>query len=210
MSTRFHVDLLHPGAGARTWEDWFLGPNGLRRLALFGLACLAVLVVLLVALVLVPYWRLSGDLSAIPGLRRDLGVREADLGVLRSNLGALAGEAGRQVQWAELLTALSQQIPPTLRLQLVEATRTAPAATPGQQPGTPVRFESTLRIDALTPLRPGDPPLLEVAQFMAGLTRDPAVNRRFRLKSWEIKPGPASPDGSQLLQIHIALSERAQ
>lgn len=210
MSTRFYVDLLHPGSAARTWQDWFLGPGGIRRLALFTLGCVAVLLIILVAVVLVPYWRLSGDLSAMPGLRKDLAVREADLGVLRSNLGALAEEAGRQFRWAELLTALSRHIPPTLKLQLVEAGRSTPPATPGQQPGPPVKFESLLRIDAVTPLRPGSPPLLEVAQFMAGLMRDPAVSKRFRLKSWEIKPGTTSAEGVQLLNVNIVLAERAQ
>ena len=50
----------------------------------------------------------------------------------------------------------------------------------------------------------------EVAQFIAGLMRDPTVNKRFQLRSWELKPGPdAGPGGGgQLLNIIIVLSER--
>ena len=65
---------------------------------------------------------------------------------------------------------------------------------------------------ARTPLRSGSQPLLEVAQFMAGLMRDPAVNKRFQLKSWDIKPpgGGSAEDETQYLNITILLSERAQ
>ena len=211
MSTRFHVDLLHPGWIAPSWQEWFVGPRGVRRLALVTLGGVAALLVILVTLILPTYWRLSSDLNAVPGLRRDLAARDSDLRVLRSNLQALAEEARRQVRWADLMTTLSQQAPPTLKLQLVEAVRVAPPVAPGQQPGTPARAENTLRIDAVTPLRPGSPALLEVAKFMAGLMRDPVVNKRFQLRSWEIKPGAAaSASGAQLLNISIVLAERAQ
>jgi hypothetical protein len=213
MSVRFHVDLLHPGSVARTWQESFVGPRGITTLLLFSLGCVVVLLLILVSTILPTYWRLAADLNAVPSLRKDLAVREADLGILRSNLGALSEEARRQLRWAELLTVFSQQIPPALKLQLLDATRSAPPAAPGQQPqtGEPIKFENTLRIDAVTPLRPGSPPLLEVAQFMAGLMRDPAVNSRFQLKSWEIKPSaPATPGSLQLLNISILLSERTQ
>ena len=215
MSTRFRVDLLHPGVDlgrtggfAQNWEEWFTGPTGMRRLALFGLACAAVLIVILVAGILPPYWQLSKDLSAVPGLRRDLAAREQDLNLLRSNLSALSDEARKQVQWGEVLGTLSQQIPATLRLQSVDVSTNMPGAGPQGSPTA--RPENVLRIEAATPLRPGSPPLLEVAQFMAGIMRDPAVNKRFQLKSWEIKPTPPPPDGSApLLHITILLAERA-
>jgi hypothetical protein len=217
VSTRFRVDLLHPGVDlaqtggfAQNWEEWFTGPTGIRRLALFGLACAAVLIVLLVAGILPPYWQLSKDLSAVPGLRRDLAAREQDLNLLRSNLSALSDEARKQVRWGEVLGTLSQQIPATLKLQSVDVSTNVPGA--GAGPGAPptARPENVLRIEAATPLRPGSPPLLEVAQFMAGIMRDPAVNKRFQLKSWEIKPSPPAADGSgQLLHITILLAERA-
>jgi hypothetical protein len=90
--------------------------------------------------------------------------------------------------------------------------RTAPpgGSSQGGAASAP-RAEETLRIEALTSLRPGSPPLVDVAQFMAGLMRDPAVSRRFVLKSWEIKPSAvASASGDQLLAISIVLTERAQ
>jgi hypothetical protein len=219
MSTRFRVDLLHPGGDlrqmgwmAQSWAEWFTGPDSPRRLALFSLICAAVLVVILVAVILPPYWRLSSDLNAVPGLRRDLAARQTDVDLLKSNLEGLSEEARRQIRWGELLATLSQQIPPVIKLQVVDALRSAPPRVPGQPQGPPVRAESTLRIEAATPLRPGSPPLLEVAQFMAGLMRDPTVSKRFQLGSWEMKPGAdAGPaGGGQLLNIIIVLTERPQ
>jgi hypothetical protein len=215
-STRFHVDLLHPGRVARSWQDWVAGSHGGRRLALVTLAGALVLLAILFAGVLPASRRLAGDLAAVPGLTRDLAARETDLRLLRSNLQSLSQEARRQVRWADVLTTLSRQIPPGLKLQLVEVGRmAAPAgasASAGATQGTAAagRAEETLRIEALTPARPGSPPLVDVAQFIAGLMRDPAVSRRFALKSWEIKPpAVATAAGDQLLAISIVLTERS-
>jgi hypothetical protein len=209
MSTRFHIDLLRPGSVGEGWQEWFVGAKGVRRLALFGLGCVAVLVLVLVTLILPTQWRLSSDRTEAPRLQRDLTLRESDLGVLRSNLQALSEEAQRQVRWAEVLTAIGQQIPATLKLQVVETARAAPPPAPGQPAGTAAKVESTLKIEAVTPLRPGSPALLEVAQFMAGLMRDPAVSKRFRLKSWEIKPPASGGTGVPLLNVSIVLAERS-
>jgi hypothetical protein len=211
VTTRFQVDLLHPGWVAQSWQDWFVGPKGTWRLTMFAVGCAALLVVVMVAVILPTRWRLSSDLNAVPGLRRDLAARENDLTVLRSNLQALGDEARRQIRWAELLTTLSQQTPPALRLQVVEAARVVPPTGQGQAAAASARPENTIRIEAVTPLRPGSPPLMDVAQFMAGLMRDPTVSKRFQLKTWEIKPGAAAPAGGvQLLNVSIALSERLQ
>ncbi len=212
MSTRFAIDLLHPGRIAETWKEWFVGAQGSRRLAMLASVAVGALVVGLIVFVLPPYWRLSGETKEIDRLNKKLAATQADVRVLRTNLGALSAEAKRQLRWAEVLDTLSRQTPPNVKLLRVELVRVTPAPAqppaPGQPP--PAAPEGTLRIDALTPLRPGPPPLLEIAQFMAGLMRDPAVNRRFQLKSWEISPPTGGgPEGGQLLQIKIVLSERS-
>jgi hypothetical protein len=210
MTRRFSVDLLHPGQLALTWQEWFIGAPGQRHLALVTMAGISLLLLILVAGIFPVYWRLSSDLKEIPRLQRDLAASESDLNLLRTNLQALTVEARRQVRWADLLAALSQHIPPTLRLLSVEATGAAPA--PGA-PAPATKAEGLLRIESVTPVRAGSPPLLETAQFMAGLMRDPAVNKRFELKRWEIKPpgaGAPSTDDEALLNITIILSERAQ
>jgi hypothetical protein len=208
MKARFDVDLLHPGTLGHTWREWFVGPQGARRLGLLAMAGLGVLLLVLLAGILPTHWRRSGDLAALPALQRELDSRDRDLGLLRSNLRALGEEARQQIRWSEVLTALSREIPPTVRLALVEAARaTPPAAAPR---AAPPRVERTLRVDAVTPLREGSAPLVDLARLMAGLMREPAVARRFALRSWEVRPpGPRpSPDAPQWLTATITLSER--
>jgi hypothetical protein len=214
MSARFRVDLLHPGSDlrhtgwvAQTWEESLAGPAGGRWLLLFALGCAAVLAVVFVAGILPVHWKLTSDTNAVPGLRRDLAARDGELRLLRSNLTSLAEEARRQVRWGEVLTALAQQIPATLKLQSVASATPAPA---GAQAAAAARADSTIRIEAVTLLRPGNPPLLDVARFMAGLMRDPAVNKRFQLQSWELKPGGTAEGGAPLLSVSIVLAERSR
>ena len=211
MSRRFSIDLIHPGQLSLTWQEWFVGNRGARRLAAVTLAGILLLALIVVGGILPTYWRLSSDLNAIPRLQKDLAASDGDLNVLRTNLQALTLEARRQVRWAELLGAFSQHIPATMRLRTVEASRPAPAAGTGQ-PAPDGKAEGVLRIESITPVRSGSQPLLEVAQFMAGLMRDPAVNKRFQLKSWDIKPpgGGSAEDETQYLNITILLAERAQ
>ena len=219
MTTPFRVDLLHPGQDlrqigwmAKNWEEWFVGREAPRRLALFALGALVVLGVILVAAVLLPLWQLSSNVTVeLPRLRRDLAARDTDLNLLKSNLGALSEESRRQVRWAELLATLGREIPPGMKLSLVDASSTAPAPGQGQAGGA--RPEGVLRIDAVTPVRVGSPPLLDVAQFMAALMRDPVVSKRFQLKSWDIKSpsnAPAAPGAQQVLNVAIVLADRAQ
>ena len=214
MSGRFSVDLLHPGHVADTWQDWFIGPQGRRRLIIAVGFSAGVLLLVVIALILPVRLRLSQDVGAIPKLRADLATRDGDLTVLRQDLQALSVEAKRQVRWAEVLNAFRQQIPSTLKLQKVEAGGAAAAAPgpPGQaQPQGGGAGAGELRIEALTPLRPGPPPLLEIAQFMGGLLKDPSVAKRYQLKSWEIKPpggGGAAPGEGAQLQIVIVLAEK--
>ena len=217
MSGRFSIDLLHPGHVADTWQDWFIGSQGRRRLIIAAGVSAGVLLLVVIALILPTRLRLSQDLGAIPKLRADLAARDGDLTVLRQDLQALSVEAKRQVRWAEVLNAFRQQIPSTLKLQKVEAGEGAAATTgpPGQ--GQPQAGPAgavgagELRIEALTPLRPGPPPLLAIAQFMGGLLKDPSVAKRYQLKSWEIKQpgggGAAAGEGAQL-QVVIVLAEK--
>lgn len=217
MSGRFAVDLLHPGHVADTWQDWFIGAQGRRRLLIAAGFSVGVLLLVVIALILPTRLRLSQDVGAIPKLRADLAMRDGDLTVLRQDLQALSVEAKRQIRWAEVLNAFRQQIPPTLKLQKVEAggAPATPAATGQPQPQPGAVGSGELRIEAVTPLRPGPPPLLEIAQFMGGLLKDPAVARRYQLKSWEIKqPGSAAAtaEGTQAqgaqLQIVVVLAEK--
>lgn len=216
MNTRFHVDLLHPGWEVETWQDWFTGPLGGRRLGLFAAGSLAVLLIVLVAGLLPTYWSVSADSRALPSMRRDLSARDAELMLLRSNVQALSQEARRQVRWADVLGALGRAAPASLRLQLVELARVVPpppgaAATPapGQGASAASKADEVLRIEAVTPLRPGSAALVDLAQLIGALARDPALAARFELRSWDVKPSPvATPTGEQLLGVSIVMAER--
>jgi hypothetical protein len=51
--------------------------------------------------------------------------------------------------------------------------------------------------------------LLETAKFMAGIMRDPAVNKRFHLRSWEVRPPPSiEAEAAPMLLINVTLAER--
>ena len=221
MSGRFSVDLLHPGHVADTWQDWFIGPQGRRRLIVAAGISAGVLLLVVLALILPVRLRLSENVGAIPKLRADLATREGDLTVLRQDIQALSVEAKRQIRWAEVLNAFRQQIPATLKLQKVESGGPGAAPAASGQPGQPqsqpqaqpgLAGAGELRIEALTPLRPGPPPLLEIAQFMGGLLKDPGVSGRYQLKSWEIKQAAAAgsqPAGErEQLLVLIVLSEK--
>src|SRR5262249_59355037 len=126
--------------------------------------------------------------------------RGSDVEVLRSNLGALSDEARRQVRWGDLLGVMAREMPPTLRLQSISGSRSAAQGPSAQQPGAPATFENTLRIQAVTPIRPGGQPLIETAQFMAGPVRDPVGGKTLFLERWGSKPtregrdhGPSLP-----------------
>jgi len=217
MSARFHIDLAHPGHVADTWQDWFIGPQGRRRWAIAAASCGVLLLAVVIALILPLRFRLSSDVGAIPKLRADLSSLDGKLNLIRADLQALALEAKRQVRWAEMLNAFRQQIPATLKLQKVEVgaapATSAPAPSGQAQPvGAPPAGAGDLRIEAVTPLRPGPPPLIEIAQFMGGLMKDPTVGRRYQLKSWEIKQAAAAgsqPAGErEQLLVLIVLSEK--
>jgi hypothetical protein len=200
MTPRFTINLLAAGQSQENWQDWFLGPLGGRRLLLWVATLALVLVTGAFVLVLPTYRRLSSDLAAIPALQKDLAMTDADLAVLKSNLQALRTEAHRQVRWSELLNTFSQHTPGDIKLQRLELIQEMGSAA----------LEPMLIIDALTPLRTGGDSLVQIAQFMASIMRDP-VMRRFQLRNWEVRP-EATPTGemSPLLAVRITLTERPQ
>jgi hypothetical protein len=213
MTARFNIDLLHTGRIAETWQDRLVGQRGREVFMLFALASLVILIVGYVIGVLIPSRGLVHERQDVARLNAQLASRTEDLRLIKAGLGALSEEARRQIRWSDLLTTLSEQIPSVLRLQRVALTKVVPGP-PGQAPATAAaaaaRAEGVLQIDAQTPLQPGGPPLLETAKFMGGVMRDPAVNKRFTLRSWEIKPpaGTGPTTDSPLLQINVTLAER--
>jgi len=216
VSPRFTIDLARPGRAQRSRWEWFLGPDGLRHLAIVG-AGGAALVVLVASAGLAPrYFRHSSELESIAKLRADVAAVDKELSTLQASLRDLDAGALRRVRWAEILPALSKSLPATLRIDRVTLAKgTRQGQSPGQsasvkseaKPGDPKSGELTLQIDASTTIVPGASRLVDIANFMGAVANDPAVRRRFQLKTWEVQR-PGEQSGQDQLRITIALSEK--
>ena len=209
MSTYFNIDLAHPGQAQRSRADWFLGAQGARHLAV--IAGIGVGLIAIVALVgLLPrYYKYSKELSSIATLQRNVATATTEAQTLRTSLRDLGTEARRQVRWSELLPALSRHMPDSLRVDRITLAKAA-KPTGGQpqsgQTATPAG-DLVLQIDASTPVVSGGARLVEVANFMAALAKEPTVERRFEMKTWEVKPARERADDG-FLQLTIRLVEK--
>jgi hypothetical protein len=216
MSPRFTVDLARPGLAQRSRWDWFLGPEGPRHLVI--VAAGGILLVALVGIggLLPRYWRYSSELQSIAKLRVDAAAADRELSTVQVSLRDLDASALRQVRWAEILPALSKSLPGTLRIDRVTLSKglrqglsgTASAtAKPDAKAGDVKNADLVLQIDASTNIVPGGSRLVDIANFMAAVSTDPAVSRRFQLKTWDIQR-PQQQTGEEQLRITIALAEK--
>ena len=208
MSTYFNIDLAHPGQAQRSRSDWFFGTQGPRHLAMVAGAGLALIAVIAVGGVVPRYYKYSRELSTIATLKRDVATATTEAGTLRASLGDLGKETRRQVRWSELLPALGRHMPQSLRIDRITL---AKAAKPTGQPRpgevvTPAG-DLVLQIDGSTPMVSGGSRLVEVANFMAALAKEPTVERRFEVKTWEVKSARERADDG-LLQLTIRLAEK--
>ena len=121
MSARFALDLLHPGHVAASWQDWFVGPQGARRLLVVGGICAGVILLVVITLVLPPPSACPGTRAPFPSSART-SPRATAISVSSGRTCRPWGvEAKRQVRWADVLNAFRRQTPPTIKLQKVEA-----------------------------------------------------------------------------------------
>jgi hypothetical protein len=209
MTTFFSIDLAHPGEAQRSRSDWFLGTQGPRHLAVVGGVGVALVAIVALGGVLPRYIKYSKELSSIATLKGNVATATAEATTLRTSLRDLGTEARRQVRWSELLPALSRHMPEALRVDRITLAK-APKPTGGQPPPgqsvTPAG-DLVLQIDASTPVVAGGSRLVEVANFMAALAKEPTVERRFEMKTWEVKSARERADDN-LLQLTIRLSEK--
>jgi len=208
VTTQFTIDLTHPGRAQRSPWEWFLGPDGLRHLAIVATAGVALVALVALGGVLPRYLRYSSEIQSIAKLRREVTTADNELATLRTNLRALGAEARRQARWSELLPALSKWLPGTLRIDRVSLGKAA--RQPQGRAQSPQAAESsdlTLQIEVSTTMVPASSRLVEIASFMTAFAQDPAVAPRFQLKTWEVKPA-RDQGGDGQLQIHIALAEK--
>ena len=207
MTTRFAIDLTHPGWGQRSWSDWFLGPAGPRHLAIVAAAGAAIVVLVGLGGIAPFYLRYASEVQSISGLRREVTAADGELSALRTNLRDLEAEARRQVRWSEMLPVLSSSLPGSVRIDRVtfgKPARPPQASAPAQKTGTPAA-DVALQIEASTTAMPGSSRLVDIANFIGSLAQDPAVAARFQLKNWEVRPPRESDDG---LQFTVGFAEK--
>jgi hypothetical protein len=212
MSPRFTVDLARPGRAQQSRWEWFLGPDGSRHLAMVGLGGFLLVTLIGVGGVLPRYWRYSTELQSIEKLRLDVAAADKEMSTLQVSLREVDAGARRQVRWSQILPALSRSLPGTLRIDRItlgKGLRPLAGAAPAvaSKPAEGKASDLLLQIDASTHMVSGGARLVDIANFMAAVAKDPAVAPRFQLKTWEVQ-APREQSGEEQLRISIAFSEK--
>jgi len=205
VTTRFTIDLMHPGKAQRPRGEWFVGTAGVRHLGAVAAVGVALLAAAGLGGLLPQYLRSSSELAAVNQLKRDVKTAETELTTLQGNLKDLGTEARRQVRWSELLPVLTQRVPETLKLDrvaLVKEGRQGRGQTAAQA------SEPTLQINASTAATRGSAALEHIATFMGSLAQDPVVASRFQLKTWDLRSSPSEKESEGLLQITIGFADK--
>jgi len=185
--TTFHIDILHVGEFAKTWEDWFVGLQGLRRLVVSYI--IAAIVVATMIVIAIPDKRsLYEEGRTIQGLRKKIAKKQKDLKDQQTQFLGIV-ELGRyEVAWAGVLRALSASMPTHLWLQSIEfidvSSTPKPRAVAAKQPSAPA--EQLFRIVLVAPLLPGSGNLVDVNKFLSDLGQESSFKKRFRLKDWQV------------------------
>jgi hypothetical protein len=215
MSPRFTLDLARPGRAQRSRWEWFVGPDGVRHLSIVGIG--GVLLVLLVGVggVLPRYWRYASEMQSIARLRLDVAAADKELSTLQASLREVEAGARRQVRWSQILPALSRALPGTLRIDRITLGKgarplggsAAAASRPVDKAADGKATELLLQIDASTQMVPGGARLVDIANFMAAVAKDPAVAPRFQLKTWEVQ-APRDQNSAEQLRLSIAFAEK--
>jgi hypothetical protein len=203
--TCFSIDLLRPGAFARTPFEKFLLRQGGKRLAIayaFG--------ALLLLLGGVTYWQRTAPLRAalsmeqqqLRGMQAQTAQRQQELTQMRNQFQGIGELEKFQVVWSEVLEAVSERIPGSLWLNRVELVQ--PETKPGAQ--APAPSSRLLRFEIQTELWPGSTPLLDVAKFLDELGRDPRFAQRFQLMDWEASSATTSAGSGEARKDQMLLT----
>jgi hypothetical protein len=191
--TEFNIDLLHPGQFARTWVDWFLGPQGWRRL---GVAY-AIVVLFVLVPIAADYYFLGLTAQHLATLtaerrietlqQRQIAERQNEVTQQEIVLRSVSELETFQIAWAAVLHALSERIPKDFWLKRIELVqpeaKPSPQAAPGAAPAA--RPAQIFRLEVATELKLGSAPFLGVAGFLDGLEQDRRFSKQFQMQDWE-------------------------
>jgi hypothetical protein len=180
--TTFQIDLLRPAEFAKTWRDWFVGPQAGKRL-LYSYATVALAMVVVLLFVIPKRFTLEEDRETIKVLKQKVAQRQKDLADQRALYQGILELWRYEIHWSDVLRALSEFMPPDLRLRNVEFVEGAPN-------------KQLLRLVLDTTLRPGGGNLVELDRLLNDLGRDPRF-KKFSLQDWDVALSKEGGGGKQ-------------
>jgi len=182
--TTFQIDLLRPAGFAKSWRDWFVGPQAGKRL-LYSYATVALVILVVLWSGLQRKFTVEEDRETTKALKQKVAQRQKDLADQRVLYQGILELWRYEILWSDVLRALSEFMPPDLRLRNVEFVEGGPA-------------KQLLRLVLDTTLRPGSGNLVELDSLLNDLGRDPRF-KKFSLQDWDV----ALKDGAGSKEEHL-------
>ncbi len=185
----FQIDILHVGGFARTWEDWFVGRQALRRLAV-GYIIAAIVVATIIGVAIPRKHSLYEEGRAINELKQKIAERKKDFQDQQAQFRGILQLGRYEVAWSGVLRALSGSMPKDLWLHSIEfidvPSTPKPRAVADKEP--PTLSEQLFRLVLVAPLLPGSGHLVDVNKFLNDLGQNSSFQKKFRLKDWQVVP----------------------
>lgn len=183
--TTFRIDLTNPGEFARSWQDWFVGPSGAKRLK-YSYIGGALAILAIVAYVVPMQYDLVKERDRVKQLNQKITQRQKDLANQRTQFQGIIELGKFEVVWSDVLVALSRTMPNNVWLRSMEFVEQAPAPRPqAVAPKEGQKATQMLRLVLVTTLRPGATHLVDINKFLNDLAQDPGF-KRFQLQDWEV------------------------
>jgi len=185
----FQIDILHVGGFAKTWEDWFIGLQAFRRLAVFYIIA-AIVLATVIGIGMPRKSSLYEEQRTINGLKQKIAQKKKNFKDQQSQFQGIV-ELGRyEIAWSGVLRALSGSMPTELWLHSIEfivvPSTPKPRAVAAKEQRPP--SEQLFRLVLVAPLLPGSGHLVDVNKFLNDLGQDSSFKKRFRLKDWQVVP----------------------
>lgn len=185
----FRIDILHTGGFAKTWRDWFVDPQAVRKL-LLSYAVGAVVILAIIAMGIPRQNALYAERRRIDKLQLKITQRKKDFRDQQNQFLGIV-ELGRyEVAWSGVLRALSESMPTDLWLKSIEfidsPSTPKPRAVAAKKAQVPP--EQLFRLVLVAPLSPGSGHLMDVNKFLDNLGKDSRFKKRFRLHDWQVLP----------------------
>jgi len=185
----FRIDILHTGGFAKTWRDWFVDPQAVRKLVfsyIFGV----VVILAIIAMGIPRQHALHVERRTINELQQKITQRKKDFKDQQNQFLGIVELRRYEVAWSGVLRALSGSMPTDLWLKSIEfvdvPSTPKPRAVAAKE--AQVRSQQLFRLVLVAPLSPGSGHLVDVNKFLDNLGKDSRFKKRFRLHDWQVVP----------------------